>query len=549
MTTAADRLPGSLHVADSQRKPNQSTSRLVVLLWALSAIAPFWLIYLAHGVAQNGTATGFIAYDLPSYVANGREVFERGNGFAFPNPYDTSPDPSPIYFYWFLWLLGLGTRSGMDPGLLFVLAGVVSGTALSVMTWRLTRQVLPQPTYHPLLFLSAMWGGGLLCAGKLVANASSGTALGSELLLFDPHEGLWFLNWGRNVIFATESTYHVMAAACWLFALSRRYWWSLLFAALLACTHPWSGLEILATVSAFHFLRLLSGARAGALAHCIASGALLAALLGYSLLFLNSFDAHFALHQAWRINWNLPTSSVLLAWSPVALLALMRCKQDWRRFGWDEAFLGVAFAVAFLLSLHDRFMPSTQPLHFTRGYVWMSLLLLGLPWLQQRLIALRGRLRPQSFWAVCVLALFAAAFDNAVFIRDRALKQFAGESGFFLTPNQRELFRQVDRAGLEGVAVFADVDLSYLSSAYTRLTPYLGHRFNTLDYLTRLDQVNRLFAGERPAAAEWDGSIEYIVAGNDEVESLAPAVRASLVAVVATEDVTLYRVTGLAQAE
>ena len=148
---------------------------------------------------------------------------------------------------------------------------------------------------------------------------------------------MWFLNWGRNVIFATESTYHVLAACCWLFALRGRYWLSFGFAGLLAATHPWSGLEILATVLAFHGLRFLLGERRETAPYLAATVAALATFLAYSLAYLDTHDAHRALHETWEINWNVPTATIVLAWAPVALAAFARVVWDWRREGAPRA--------------------------------------------------------------------------------------------------------------------------------------------------------------------------------------------------------------------
>ena len=45
------------------------------------AIAPFAVVYLGHFLSGSG-ATGFIQIDMPYYSANGREIFERGNGLV-----------------------------------------------------------------------------------------------------------------------------------------------------------------------------------------------------------------------------------------------------------------------------------------------------------------------------------------------------------------------------------------------------------------------------------------------------------------------------------
>ena len=74
-------------------------------------LLPWLAILTAHYVGNGSNATGFIQYDQPYYVANGRAAFERGDGFRYPNPSDSSADAPVIYFHWLPWALGLQRSS------------------------------------------------------------------------------------------------------------------------------------------------------------------------------------------------------------------------------------------------------------------------------------------------------------------------------------------------------------------------------------------------------------------------------------------------------
>src|SRR5262245_28592497 len=80
----------------------------VAWCWSVLVVLPYWLPYVAHSASATGVPTGFLYYDMPYYSANGRAVFERGNGLAGPNPYDSDPAAPSIYFQWYTWLLGFG---------------------------------------------------------------------------------------------------------------------------------------------------------------------------------------------------------------------------------------------------------------------------------------------------------------------------------------------------------------------------------------------------------------------------------------------------------
>lgn len=531
---------------------------LRALPWVLLAALPFAVIYLVHFLNPAGIGTGFIHWDMPYYAANGREIFERGNGFAYPNPYDPDPNAPVIYFHWLLWIFGLLiTRLGLDPGTVFVAWGVAFATLMSTATWFLVRQVLPNRALQNQLFLLTIWGGGLLCYGAIAASAITGEPL-DDILVFDPRNGWWFLNWGRNLIFPTESTYHLIVAGCWLLALRGRHWWALALGALLAATHPWSGLEILVTFVGFHGLRLAVADRRTALPMFLTACGALAAFLLYNFAFLDSFETHRALRQTWQIDWSLSWTTILLAWSPVALLAgagvmsgvraeavkgsggAVRWAAIRRYLGRNEAILLVAAGSAFLLSIHDRFITPTQPAHFTRGYVWMPLMLLGLPVLQRALLSARVRLAPTGFGLAMVTLIFVASFDNFVFVAAKSHWQ-AGEAALFLlTPDQRGMFAEIEESGLTGVTLTADARLGYLLATYTPLTPYHGHDSNTPNGPVRKGHIERYFTGMDPGSIEWLNDIQYVLVASGETRTVDPAQLETWQPLIRYGDLTLY---------
>jgi hypothetical protein len=496
--------------------PHSRDAQLTVLrsgaLWIVLAVAPFTSVYVTHFASAPGLATGFIHADMPYYAANGREIFEGGNGFAYPNPYDPAADAPVIYFHWLIWILGGIIHLGVDPGLVFVAAAVLGAALMSAATWCLLAVVLPRRELRGPVFLAVMWGGGILCISKLLANIAHSDPWAANLLEFDPGRGLWFLSWGRNLLFPTESIYHAIVAASWCCALTRRYWWSIGLAALLGATHPWSGLELLLTITALQFVRLLFLDGRAAVGHCVLASVCLVVFLGYNLVWLDSFPQHRALRQTWELNWSLSNRTIVLAWLPVAALAVGRMILDRNARNQRTVFLLLAFAVAFLLSIHDRFMSPTQPLHFTRGYVWMPLVLIALPVVQDVLIRFHQWARRPVFGGVVILTLLLVSFDNIVFLTEQSRAQWNQVDGFrFASADQRQLLEQADAAGLTGITVAADKDLSYLLATYTALTPYAGHQFNTPDYDTRREHIDSYYAGTNPDVIAWRNPVEYVI--------------------------------------
>lgn len=190
--------------------------------------------------------------EMPYYCADGREIFERGNGFMYCNPYDPDPAAPVIYFHWLLWLLGFMTmKLHISPGMATVATGAVAGVVCAWLTFRLVEAILPSRRWLGLCYLAVMWGGGLLVAAAGVANLCTGQQLVVNLLRFDPFEGCWFLNWGRNLVLPNETVYHALVAWCWLAVVRDRQWPAVAAVTALAATHPFSGVQHLLVLGAW----------------------------------------------------------------------------------------------------------------------------------------------------------------------------------------------------------------------------------------------------------------------------------------------------------
>lgn len=519
-------------------------------MFIVLAILPFALIYIAHFGASTGIGTGFIQGDMPYYSANGREIFERGNGFAYPNPYDPSSGAPVIYFHWLMWLIGFGISwLGVDPGILFSSIGLIGALAMSWLTLCLVKQVLPDPRYQIALFLFVMWGGGLLSLRMLIGNLFSGADWDSNLLAYDPADGLWFLNWGRNIVFPTEAVYHALAAGCWLAVLRRRFYFSLLLGVLLAATHPWSGLETLLTLWCFCALMLFVGDRRNSTKLFLLSSLALAAFLAYNIGFLNAFESHRLLRETWQLDWSLSFRTIILAWLPLAVLAAIRITKERQSIRGSELFLITAFFVGFALSIHDRFIADPiQPAHFTRGYIWMPLALLALPLAQRWMIGIRKRFSRGVFAGAGVLLFVLLAFDNLVFvavqtrIQSRTGQELILFKGplYFESDEERALFAFADGRHYDGVVVSSDPRLNYLAATYTRLTPYAGHLFNTPLRAERVMHLESFFSGEDFQSIDWFNPVDFVILTAEESEALSRLGSAAWQPIYQNAGFTLY---------
>lgn len=495
-------------------RPADAAQALDAPMWTVVVfvtLLPFLAIPIAHVATDSQTASGFFQYELPYYFANGRSAFERGNGVFYPNPYDPDAASPNIYVHWLPWILGyLTAKVGLDPGDLTLAATFFASIVFAVTTGCLVR--LRTSRCSRLAFLMAMWGGGLLTiAGSLQAIASGDWL--QTVLQFDPGQGMWFLNWGRNALFPTEAIYHALVAACWVSEIRGRQALANVFLLLLATTHPWSGLELLLTINLWRggeWLRCRNSTTRNQLSISVT---VLAVFLGYYKVWLPSFPRHAQLQSVWELNWSLSWVSAVLAYLPVVIPCAVLLRKRWRArlLNDTERFLLCALTVAVGLAFHDRLIKPVQPLHFTRGYVWMPLFLLGLPQLVDWWEAMRTRRNTMAVAASAAIVLVACS-DNWIFAMVHCKRQWTHQDGFHLNSSDRALCASLHAMPQTvGKVVLTDsATLNYLLPTYAAVRPWLGHHFNTPGYPDRKETWRRCFVDGGVAIDEIPGDVDVL---------------------------------------
>ncbi len=475
--------------------------------WIVLATIPL-LLPVAWHFLSSATATGFVSYDAPYYMTNARAIFERGNGFAYPNPYDPSADAPIIYFHGLIWALGFAEKLlHLDPGYLFAGFGVIAALVCSALTFGLVKTVLPDRRGRGWLFLLTMWGGGLLCLGGLAVSWWRGEVSLESLFVIDQPNGWWFPNWGRNLLLPTEATYHALVAFTWLGVLRRKWIWAIGGVAALIATHPFSGLQQLLIVAAWGGFLALRDRRAADVLRFGVLALLFVAFDWYQFGFLMRFPQHVALVESWSDLWLLSVPFIVLASGPVIALAMWRLwRARWRPSD-AEWFLLLAGVITLVLMKHDWLIRARQPAHFTRGYNWLPWWLVALPQIQATAVrwwtslsGCRGRLLAAGL-AVGFI------FDNACFIARECAASKA--SGYHLSAEQRAMFAWMEGAKLSGVLLCGDPALSYLSATYTSVRPYYGHIVNTPDFSSRTTLVSAWYFGG--LTGSWMDAIDYVL--------------------------------------
>lgn len=473
----------------------QSIPLWVPLALSLPAFIP--LIWTAIRAWSHGLIpTAFVQYDLAAYVANARQHFAQGFHLAYSNPY--APYGSPhIYFEPQLFLIGLLQWIGLSPDTALLIFGLAAAAFTSIVAGKLYQEWVGwQTTAQKLGFICFFWGGGTLSLLGAVFGILGHTRLTTALFFFDPGDGWWMLNFGRNLVAPTEAYYHGLFLLAILLLIRKQFGWTLLVALVTSASHPFTGIDLAVVLVAYSALELLIGSSAASSRLFLGSCGITLFHLAYYLLFLNRFADHRALE--WSMDWPYLFWTFVPALYLVSLLAFGRLTR-WKNLqpvlADPRMRLGLVwFTVIFALTQHDLIMAPKQPIHFAHGYDWIALFFLATP----ALVNLFEKMLAFRLVAARVLAITAFL---ALFLSDNLLwfASFADPAVQFhaivLTREQKGVLDWLrDRAADQSYVASTDRWISYLTPAYTSIRSWSGHDYNTPHAALRKREVEAAFS-------------------------------------------------------
>jgi hypothetical protein len=479
---------------------------------------PAGVPYAAHVVraGQEGLLpTGFLVYDLAFYMAVAREHFD-GGGFRllYGLPFSPFASTPAIYFQPHTLVLGLLWRAtGWDPGVVFVVFGAAAAWVCARLALALYREVAGlADTADRVGLLVFCWGGGLLVLAGLLAFWGRGGTVAElltfePLFTFDPWDGWWFLSFGRNLVLPTEAGYHALFFGVVLGVLRRRYRLAAALALVLVLTHPFTGAELTAILLAWLAVEGLRRSRAVPREFALACVGVAGVQAAYYGVFLRRFEEHRVVLQQYDAEpWLLDNASLLPAYLPVLCLAAW----NFRSVGHARRYLAtpphrlllVWFLVALALEKHELVMRPVMPLHFTRGYVWTALCLMGAPVLVGLLRRLAtGRRRAAGIAAAAgIVVLFLA--DNGSWVGTYPWRPSGWRQAIYLHPAERDVLAHLAAEGPPGAVVAAQTrKLGFLTTVYTPLRSWYAHHLVTPYAEARAEELRRYFAaGSVPPA-------------------------------------------------
>jgi hypothetical protein len=496
---------GGLSVAEIPQSgfaaPGSATRlRRIALLLSLPALIPLGNA-LVLPFLQGMVPTGFIQYDMPYYLANGRQFFNQGIHLTYSNPYAGYNAPA-IYFQPQIFLLGLMQQVGLDPGITFNCFAVLALFFAAIAAALFYQEAIgSETTAKRLGFVFFFWGGGMLTLAGLAGVLFAGHPL-SSVWKHDPGNGWWMLNFGRNLVNPMEAYYHGVFLLSLLFLIQRRLTFSLLFAAILSLSHPFTGLTLCLILIAWSAIELALRSGAVTLRFMLTAILILVLHLSYYLIWLNRFSEHRAVQAQWQLKWLYPPVTFIPALIVVGTFAIWRLSSTSLRCFRDSRIrlFAVWFLVVFALTQHNLVVRPVQPIHFAHGYDWMALFFLG----AAPLIALVDRmLKINVSWKrYGVIALLSGVFllDNSAWLVANGIHNYEAIS---ISAAQRDTLLWFGSHLKPGDMVISqDQFLSYLVSTYSPAKSWLGHWWVTPDYDRRRREVDGFFR-EGHVLDEW----------------------------------------------
>ena len=458
---------------------NNQKNNWITAIGLCLPIAVFFVAYLLNHSARL-TPTGFIQYDNVAYIAYAKQYLDAGSfSLFYSNPF--AIETPSIYFQPQTIFFALLMKSGIPPGWILIPFTLIC----SVIVFRLLIAIYDHLAYKAPyrnwnLWLLG-WGGGLLAVAGIAAHfyLHKNVELYRDLFLVDPEGGWWGLNLGRSLIFSCESYYHALFLGCILSVLKKRWKTAILLMFILSLSHPFTGLELTSIVCVWGVIERMTQKNEVPLWFVVISLIILAFHVYYYLVYLDKFQDHHSVSTQYSLNWRLRFYRMIPAYFLVAALSLVTfIKTGWRKFFEirSNRILIAWFAIAFLLANHEIFISPKQPVHFTRGYIWTSLFLLGLPYLIQlnKIVSQRWK---TTGWLAIALLFFA---DNFLWITINSLKTSNQDDATYITSDQRNVLNLLDReTSNQTLIISQDKTIAYLSSVYTRGTPWYSHPFTT----------------------------------------------------------------------
>jgi hypothetical protein len=162
-------------------------------------------------------------------------------------------------------------------------------------------------------------------------------------------------------------------------------------------------------------------------------------------------------------------------------------------------------------------MKPTQPLHFTRGYIWIPLFLLGAPTLLNLFRRAAGSHRRVLGGIIVAGLVVLFLMDNALWLATAKYSPSTPNQrlGLYLTTEDLSVLEVMNRAEYSrSLVVSSNSMLGYLATVYSPLRSWVSHIGNTPNYARRRAELKAFFwLGVAPQ--QWRNRSLLVISGHN----------------------------------
>lgn len=463
------------------------------------------LLQAAHHQGGEKTVVGLPHIDVLVYYACAREPWDEHRWLRYASPYSSLADSPAVYSHLVFLLIGAVWKVAGSVFATDQLLRAVCGTLTLFLGALVVRRATPAHLRDMPISLACMAlviaGGGLAwCAAtfNVLLDATYSTFVDHQYLPLLDWIGNWpgewelaegcYGEWGASlprVIFSVpECVYHVLFFGSLLLLLSGQWQMCVVLAALTWWSHPYTGF-LLGTILIIYYLVRCIRREPRSRAPLLIVLLVQMCFLAYYMLYLPRFPEHRAvLKQMSEFGATMLVSKMLPAYGLLIVFTLIYLlSAQGRGYGDSGQLLMVCWLICdLLLIFSDHFVSlSIQPMHFSRGYLYVPLAYFTLRALQQfRWSSLTKRRQ-----LVCAAGLLALQLPDTFGYYMRLPTQFNHlGTEMAVSKDVADCLKDLDDALPEPTTIHI-MPSAFLPGAEQLLAlwshhrPYLGHSFNT----------------------------------------------------------------------
>lgn len=426
---------------------------------------------------------GIFQGDMPTYLANARHTASSTLYLTYSSPYDVSDSKDAFLIQLPVTLLSLLLKLGFSEATASFFLTFVFGSMMFYFLYQIVAHFMKHLFSRWVLYLLLSLGGGLAWISALSDQTVS---FWSGIQQYESNYYWWFFNLFRNLLYPFELIHHVIFFGL-ILALMKREWGKVnLLVILSLLVNPFLALHMLLVTGA---VALVDKETSFKKKFLFLPFALLWALyykffLPLSPVFKSLIDQHQGAYSS-----SIDTGDLFQAFG-FGLLGLFLLIDRNLKKKIVQNWVGipvVALALSTFVLVHNGVL---QPLHFERGYLFMSLWILTFYWFQEAWID--GKLKKGFFRGLLVFFLVTSLPDNISFVRDMYL--ISPDKNLLVFDSQRvELLNYLKNLKSPQKILSVSYDLNRQIAASTHHQVFFGTEYTTPDFQGRLKEMNSFF--------------------------------------------------------